>query len=67
MLFDTGHSLSFGPPFLRALTRHYIHSGSFHRMGWTVPGAVGAALARPAQPTLVMVGDGSFVMSGPAC
>jgi acetolactate synthase-1/2/3 large subunit len=66
VLFDTGHSLSFGPPFLRALTRHYIHSGSFHRMGWTVPGAVGAALARPGEPTMVMVGDGSFVMSGSA-
>lgn len=66
VLFDTGHSLSFGPPFLRARTRHYIHSGAFHRMGWTVPGAVGARLARPDQPTLVMVGDGSFVMSGAA-
>lgn len=66
VLFDTGHSLSFGPPFLRALTRHYIHSGSFHRMGWTVPGAVGAALARPGEPTVVLVGDGSFVMSGSA-
>jgi acetolactate synthase I/II/III large subunit len=66
VLFDTGHSLSFGPPFLRARTRHYIHSGAFHRMGWTVPGAVGAQLARPDQPTLVMVGDGSFVMSGSA-
>jgi acetolactate synthase I/II/III large subunit len=64
VLFDTGHSLSFGPPFLRARSRHYIHSGAFHRMGWTVPGAIGARLARPDEPTLVMVGDGSFVMSG---
>ncbi|WP_028921479.1 thiamine pyrophosphate-binding protein [Pseudonocardia acaciae] len=66
VLFDTGHSLSFGPPFLRALSRHYIHSGAFHRMGWTVPGAIGAALARPEQPTVVLVGDGSFVMTGSA-
>jgi acetolactate synthase I/II/III large subunit len=66
VLFDTGHSLSFGPPFLQARSRHYIHSGAFHRMGWTVPGAVGARLARPDQPVLVMVGDGSFVMSGAA-
>lgn len=66
VLFDTGHSLSFGPSFLRALSRYYTHSGAFHRMGWTVPGAIGAALARPGQPTLVIVGDGSFVMAGSA-
>ncbi|GAA4231954.1 thiamine pyrophosphate-binding protein [Actinomadura meridiana] len=66
VLFDTGHSLSFGPPFLRALSRHYIHSGFFHRMGWTLPGAVGAALARPDEPTIVVIGDGSFVMTGSA-
>jgi acetolactate synthase-1/2/3 large subunit len=66
VLFDTGHALSFGPVFLRALTRHYVHSGFFHRMGWSIPGAIGAAFARPGQPTVVLVGDGSFVMTGSA-
>lgn len=66
VLFDTGHALSFGPPFLLAKSRNYIHSGFFHRMGWSVPGAIGAAFARPGQPNVVLVGDGSFIMTGTA-
>ena len=66
VLFDTGHALSFGPVFLRALSKNYIHSGFFHRMGWSIPGGIGAALARPEEPTVVLVGDGSFVMTGSA-
>ena len=66
VLFDTGHALSFGPPFLLAKSRNYIHSGFFHRMGWSVPGGIGAIVARPDQPTVVLVGDGSFIMTGTA-
>jgi acetolactate synthase I/II/III large subunit len=66
VLFDTGHALSFGPGFLKARTRHYIHSGFFHRMGWSIPGGIGAKFARPDQPAVVLVGDGSFVMTGSA-
>jgi acetolactate synthase-1/2/3 large subunit len=66
VLFDTGHALSFGPVFLKALSPYYIHSGFFHRMGSSIPGGIGAALARPDVPTVVLVGDGSFVMAGSA-
>lgn len=66
VLYDTGHALSFGPVFLRALNPYYIHSGFFHRMGWSIPGGIGAALARPGQKTVVLVGDGSFIMTGSA-
>ena len=66
VLFDTGHALSFGPPFLLAKSKNYIHSGFFHRMGWSVPGGIGATFARPDQPTVVLVGDGSFIMTGTA-
>lgn len=66
VLFDTGHALSFGPAFLTAHSRHYIHSSFFHRMGWSIPGAIGARFARPDHPTVVLVGDGSFVMTGAA-
>jgi len=66
VLFDTGHALSFGPAFLHAATRHYTHSSFFHRMGWSVPGAIGTHFARPDQPTVVLVGDGSFTMTGSA-
>lgn len=66
VLFDTGHALSFGPSFLQAESRHYIHSSFFHRMGWSVPGAIGAQIARPEERTVVLVGDGSFTMTGSA-
>lgn len=66
VVFDTGHALSFGPPFLKAATRHYIHSGFMHRMGWSIPGAIGAKFARPEAPTVVLIGDGSFMMTGSA-
>lgn len=66
VLFDTGHALSFGPAFLQAESRHYIHSSFFHRMGWSVPGAIGAQIARPEERAVVLVGDGSFTMTGSA-
>jgi acetolactate synthase-1/2/3 large subunit len=66
VLFDTGHALSFGPPFLTAQTPRYIHSSFFHRMGWSVPGLVGAQLAAPEHPGVAFVGDGSFIMTGSA-
>jgi acetolactate synthase-1/2/3 large subunit len=33
-------------------------------MGYAVPGAVGAALAKPHAPAIAFVGDGGFLMSG---
>lgn len=32
-------------------------------MSWTLPGALGAKLARPQQPILAVMGDGSFMMN----
>jgi acetolactate synthase I/II/III large subunit len=66
VLFDTGHALSFGPAFLDARSRYYIHSSFFHRMGWSVPGLVGAKMARPEHAAIAFVGDGSFIMGGTA-
>jgi acetolactate synthase-1/2/3 large subunit len=66
VLFDTGHALSFGPSFLEARSRFYIHSSFFHRMGWSVPGLVAAKLARPEHKAIAFVGDGSFIMGGTA-
>lgn len=33
-------------------------------MGYGVPGAIGARLARPGQPAIAFVGDGGFMMTG---
>ncbi|MFQ5831032.1 MAG: thiamine pyrophosphate-dependent enzyme [Candidatus Methylomirabilia bacterium] len=38
----------------------------FIRMGWSIPGLIGASLANPSHPAIAFVGDGSFMMTGTA-
>lgn len=45
--------------------RTHITSGSFSPMGWAVPAAMGAKLAKPNQQVVAIVGDGDFMMSLP--
>lgn len=67
VLFDTGQLLCYGPSFFRAASRHvHTNNGHFIRMGWSVPGLVGAKLAHPAHPALAFTGDGSFMMTATA-
>ena len=61
---DTGHLMNFGPAFFRYYSRFFAHCGHFHRMGWSLPAAIGAKLANPKHPAVVMIGDGSFFMTG---
>jgi benzoylformate decarboxylase len=44
-------------PFPEGVTVHSTSGGS---LGWGVPAAIGAKLARPVRPVLALVGDGSF-------
>jgi benzoylformate decarboxylase len=44
--------------------KHYIGTGP-NVLGWGMAGAVGIKLARPDQPVVGVVGDGSFMFSGP--
>ena len=44
--------------------KHYIGTGP-NVLGWGMAGAAGVKLARPDQPVLSVVGDGSFMFSGP--
>lgn len=60
---DTGHLLSFSPPFFKTLKPNFHHCGFFHRMGWSLPAALGAKFARPDQPAIALIGDGSFVFA----
>ena len=62
VFFDTGHMLSYGPPFLRASSRHVIHSGFMHRMGWSASAAIGASMASGNGPAIAFLGDGAFIM-----
>jgi acetolactate synthase-1/2/3 large subunit len=63
LFVDTGHLLSFAPPFLEQRLPNFHHCGFFHRMGWSLPAALGAKFARPDAPAVVLMGDGSFMFS----
>lgn len=43
--------------------RTHITSGSFSSMGFAVPAAIGAKLAKPDTPVVCIIGDGDFMMS----
>lgn len=45
------------------MPRTHLTSGSFSSMGWAVPAAIGAKLAKPAQQVVCIVGDGDFMQS----
>lgn len=60
---DTGHLLSFAPPFYKVLKPKFHHNGFFHHMGWSLGAAFGALIAHPAQPAIALMGDGSFLFS----
>jgi acetolactate synthase-1/2/3 large subunit len=43
--------------------RTHITSGGFSTMGFTLPAAIGARLARPDRPVLAIAGDGDFLQT----
>lgn len=70
-LDDDAVLLTDGGSFARWVHRYYRFSKprSFAgpisgAMGYAVPGAIGAALARPDAPIITFVGDGGFMMTG---
>jgi acetolactate synthase-1/2/3 large subunit len=44
-------------------TRSFLTSGGLGTMGFALPAAMGAALAHPGTPVLVLTGDGSLLMN----
>ncbi len=63
--FDTGNLLLFAPAFFDASSPHVAtNNGHFARMGWSCGGGLGAKLANPSHPSLAIIGDGSFMMTG---
>jgi len=42
--------------------RTHITSGSFSSMGFALPAAIGAKLAKPGAPVVCIIGDGDFLM-----
>ncbi len=43
--------------------RTHITSGSFSSMGFALPAAIGAKIAKPDTPVVCIIGDGDFLMS----
>lgn len=44
--------------------RTFLHPAGFVSMAYGIPAAIGAKLAKPERPVVVVVGDGGFMMSG---
>lgn len=44
--------------------RSFLAPVDYSCMGYSVPGAIGAKLARPDQPVVALAGDGAFLMTG---
>lgn len=44
--------------------RTHMTSGGYSSMGWAVPAAIGAKLARPERQVACVVGDGDFLQTG---
>lgn len=44
--------------------RSYVHTSNISHIGLSLPYAVGAAVGRPDRPTLVVTGDGGFMLGG---
>lgn len=44
--------------------RGLVTPSDYQSMGYGIPAAIGARLARPKRPTVVITGDGSFAMTG---
>ncbi|GBD43629.1 Acetolactate synthase isozyme 3 large subunit [bacterium HR40] len=43
--------------------RHFLSNRAHGALGWALPAALGAALARPEQKVVAVMGDGSFAMA----
>jgi len=46
------------------MPRGLVTPSDFQSMGYGIPAAVGAKLARPDRPTVIITGDGGFAMTG---
>jgi len=63
VLADPGDAL-FGSMMLDTDESGFLASGYYASLGFAVPGALGAGLARPERRPVVIVGDGAFQMTG---
>lgn len=64
LVTDVGrHQIYAAQYFPVAAGRNFITSGGLGTMGFGLPAAIGAALAEPSKPVVLVTGDGSFLMN----
>ncbi len=61
---DTGDCLFAGVELRVHERTEFLASGYYTTMGYAVPAALGAQIARPQRRALILVGDGAFQMTG---
>ena len=64
LVADVGnHQMACARHFPHALPRHFLTSGGMGTMGFAIPAAIGAAIARPGEKVVAVVGDGGAQMT----
>ena len=64
LVTDVGqHQMWCARHFTHALPRHFLTSGGMGAMGFGIPAAIGAAIARPDRTIVAVVGDGGAQMT----
>ena len=64
LVADVGdHQMACARHFTHALPRHFLTSGGMGTMGFAIPAAIGAAIARPGEKVVAVVGDGGAQMT----
>ena len=65
VLIDSGAHRAFAGQYWQAYEpRHYLSATTLGPMGWAIPAAIGAKIARPDLPCAVITGDGCMLMHG---
>lgn len=64
LVTDVGdHQMACARHFRHSLPRHFISSGGMGTMGFAIPAAIGAAIAKPDHAVVAVVGDGGAQMT----
>ena len=64
LVADVGnHQMACARHYCHAFPRHFLTSGGMGTMGFAIPAAIGAALARPGEKVVAVVGDGGAQMT----
>jgi acetolactate synthase-1/2/3 large subunit len=65
VVFDTGNVMNFMSAFLKLTHPNFqTCNQQFCQMGYSLPAAIGARIARPEHPVVAITGDQSFMMTG---